>query len=207
MYSDFKIQHTTSPPYNPSSNPVECFQRTITAMLRTRGPGVQDNWDLWINDSIFAYNTIVSTSTGVTPHYAMFRRGAMIPVDWVFPTPSVEKRTMYQWTGDRLEKRQCAYKSMRDVQGIRVRSNGQMYKLLTQNKRVGCLVWYFHLRIIPGTSHKLRLLWAGPYQVFIKVDSSSLGRDQTSILSRRREIGEPGRVEAIPWGRPDSPGS
>ena len=40
-----------------------------------------------------------------------------------------------------------------------------MYKPLTQNIRVGCLVWYFDPRIIPGTSHKLRSFWAGPYRV------------------------------------------
>ena len=40
-----------------------------------------------------------------------------------------------------------------------------MYKQLTQNIRVGCLVWYFDLRIIPDTSHKLRSFWAGPYRV------------------------------------------
>ena len=41
----------------------------------------------------------------------MFQRDAMLPVDWVFPTPSEEKRTMYQWMGDMLEERQRAYKS------------------------------------------------------------------------------------------------
>ena len=51
LFSKFKIQHTTTPPYNPSSNPVECFHRTLIAMLRTRGEGIQDNWDLWINTS------------------------------------------------------------------------------------------------------------------------------------------------------------
>ena len=30
-----------------------------------------------------------------------------------------------------------------------------------QNIRVGCLVWHFDARVIPGTSHKLRYLWAG----------------------------------------------
>ena len=40
-----------------------------------------------------------------------------------------------------------------------------MYKLLTQNIQIDCLVWYFDLRIIPGTSHKLRSFWVGPYQV------------------------------------------
>ena len=96
LFSEFKIQHTTTPPYNPSSNPVERFHRTIIAILRTRGEGVQDNWDLWINVSVFSYNTTVSSSIGVTPHYAMFGREATLPVDWVFPTPSPKKRTMYQ---------------------------------------------------------------------------------------------------------------
>ena len=72
LFSEFKIQHTTTPPYNPSSNPVDSFHRTIIAMLRMRGDGIQDNWDLWINASVFAYNTTVNSSTGVMPHYAMF---------------------------------------------------------------------------------------------------------------------------------------
>ena len=54
-------------------------------MLRMRGEGIQDNWDLWINASVFAYNTTMSSSIGVTPHYAMFGREATLPVDWVFP--------------------------------------------------------------------------------------------------------------------------
>ena len=41
----------------------------------------------------------------------------------------------------------------------------QRCKPLTQNIQAKCLVWYFDPRIIPGTSHKLRLFWAGPYQV------------------------------------------
>ena len=63
----------------------------------------------------------------------MFGQKATLPVDWVFPTPSLEKTTMYHWTGNILEERQHAYKSMREVQGERVRRNAQMYKLLTQN--------------------------------------------------------------------------
>ena len=126
LFFEFKIHHTTTPPYNPSSNAVERFHRTLIAMLRTRGEGIQDYWDRWINFSVFTFNTTVSSSTGVMPQYAMFRREAMLPVDWVFPTPSVERKTMYQWTGDMLEERQGAYKSMREVQGGRVRQNTQM---------------------------------------------------------------------------------
>ena len=35
----------------------------------------------------------------------------------------------------------------------------------SQNIRVGCPVRYFDLRIIPGSSQKLRSFWAGPYRV------------------------------------------
>ena len=74
LFSEFKIQHTSTPPHNLSSNPVEHFHRTIIAILWTRGPRVQDNWDLWINVLVFAYNTTVSSSTGVRLQYAMFKR-------------------------------------------------------------------------------------------------------------------------------------
>ena len=40
LFSEFKIQHTNTPPYNPSSNLVELFHRTIIAMLWTRGEGI-----------------------------------------------------------------------------------------------------------------------------------------------------------------------
>ena len=89
---------------------------------------------------MFTYNTTVSSTIRVNSHYAMFVREAMLQVDWMFPTPSLEKKTMYQWTGDMLEERQRAYKRMREVQGGRVRRNAQIYKPLTQNIRVGCLV-------------------------------------------------------------------
>ena len=86
---------------------------------------MQEIWDLWLNVFVFAYYTTVSSSTGATPHYTMFGCKVTLPVGWVFPTPSVEKRTMYHWTGDMMEERQRAYKSMRDIQGGRVRPDVQ----------------------------------------------------------------------------------
>ena len=74
-----------------------------------------------------------------------------------------------------MEERHCAYKSMKDVQGGRVQRIAQMSKPLAQNIRVGCLGWYFDPRIIPGTSHKLRSFWAGPYQVS-RFIASALGK-------------------------------
>ena len=91
LFSEFKIQHTATPLYNLSYNPVEHFHRTIIDMLRTRGDRIQDNWDLWINASVFVYNTTVSCITGVTLHFNIVGQEAMLPVDWVIPTPSGEE--------------------------------------------------------------------------------------------------------------------
>ena len=91
---------------NSRCDTVERFHRMLTAILQTWGPRVQENWDLWLNALVFAYNTTVSSITGVTPHYAMFGHEARLPKDWVFSTPSVEKRTMYHWTGDMMEVKQ-----------------------------------------------------------------------------------------------------
>ena len=71
-----------------------------------------------------------------------------------------------------MEERQQSYKSMREVQGGRVRWNTQMYKPLTQNIQAGCLEWYFDPRIISETSQKLRSLWARPYQVMKLIASA-----------------------------------
>ena len=69
---------------------------------------------------------------------------ATLPVDCVFPSTSAERRTMYHFTGNKLEERQKAYHSMLEVQGGIVRYV-QMNKPLIQNIQTGCLVWYFEL--------------------------------------------------------------
>ena len=82
-----------------------------------------------------------------------------------------------------MEEKQWAYKSMREVQGGRVRQNAQMYKPLTQYIQVRCLVWYFDQRTIPGTSHKLRLFWAGSYRVMKR---RNRGGDQRTTRGSRK---------------------
>ena len=64
-----------------------------------------------------------------------------------------------------MDERQQDHKSMREVEGRRVRQNVQMYKPMMQNNQASCLVWYFDSRVIPGLSHKLRSFWARLYQV------------------------------------------
>ena len=79
-----------------------------------------------------------------------------------------------------------------------------MYKPLTQNIRAGCLVWYFDPKIIPGTSHRLRSFWAGPYQVSRLIASALAEIKPVYILPWRRDVSDLRRVKAILWWRFDS---
>ena len=48
LFSVLKILHTKTPPYNPSSNIVERWHRTIVSILRTMGREMQNEWDLGV---------------------------------------------------------------------------------------------------------------------------------------------------------------
>ena len=64
LFQDLKILHTRTPPYNPSSNTVEKWHRTIVSILRAMGRELQDEWYLGVKAACLTYNTTVYTSTG-----------------------------------------------------------------------------------------------------------------------------------------------
>ena len=95
LFSEFKILHTTTPAYNPSSNIIERFHRTLGGILRCMGGEIVHEWDLSVKSAVLAYNTTVHSSTGVTPFYAMYGREAILPVDWVYPTPDEREQSVF----------------------------------------------------------------------------------------------------------------
>ena len=95
LFSELKILHTKTPPYNPSSNIVERWHRTIVSILRTMGSEMQNEWDLGVKAACLAYNTTVHSSAGQTPFFATFGREAIVPIQWVFQFPSRIVNWMY----------------------------------------------------------------------------------------------------------------
>ena len=128
LFSELKILHTRTPPYNPSSNIVEQWHRIIVIILRTMGREMQNKWELGVKAACLAYNTMVHSSTGQTLFFATFGREAIVPIHWVYPIPKPDVKDVSAWTETMQERFQTAYARIRERQQQTVRRNAQYYK-------------------------------------------------------------------------------
>ena len=162
LCSELKILHTRTPPYNPLSNIVERWHRTIVGILRNMGREMQNKWDLGVKAACLAYNTTVHISTGQTPFFATFGREAIVPIHWVYPIPKPDvEKDVSAWTETKQERFLTAYAGMREKQQQTVRRNAQYYKPILNQFNVGQWIWIFDPKIIPGSCDKLKSYWAG----------------------------------------------
>eukprot|EP00731_Ephydatia_muelleri_P031255 Em0022g769a len=76
------IKRTQTSAYHPEGNgPVECFNRTLEAMLSKVVEEHQKDWDCHLQKVLFAFRTAVHESTGYTPLFVMSGRSPNLPID------------------------------------------------------------------------------------------------------------------------------
>ena len=69
-----EVVHTTIPPYQEQANPVERVNRTIKTMITSYLESNHRDWDLYVPELTYAYNTAVQESTGWSPAFLNFGR-------------------------------------------------------------------------------------------------------------------------------------
>ena len=174
VYSRLDILHTRTPAYNPCSNPVERFHRTLNQRLWLITARDDKEWEDHLPAITLAYNTKVNVATGVTPSLAFLGREAKLPVDMILQTPEVTFPTPHHCVQDFIARYQTVYQYTQRVQGGVIRRNAKLYSGLARF-RPGDLVWHFSTRgPAPIKSEQSKPAmhlnrWIGPWVVEAKV--------------------------------------
>ena len=159
-----QIKKTTTPVYNPASNVVERFHRSMNQMLRIFMERGEMDWARYIPACTLAYNTKVSQATGVTPYLALFGRECRLPLDLIIPSPE-SPHSLADHVRHAVTNFTAIYDYMRKNQDAIIRRNAKTYQGNQDTLKVGDRVWYLCPRKIPGKSPKFTDSWLGPYVI------------------------------------------
>ena len=204
------IKKTNTPPYNPQSNPVERFHRSLHSTMRVLGEQDTGDWEKLLPVAAFAYNTKAHSATGLSPHYALLGREARLPVDLLVKLPDEQDTDPHDFVKDLRNRFREMHKFMRGKEETQILRNSHAYDEGTiRDWNEGQLVWYFLPRKTPGRAPKHTSSWTGPWAVVRKVakvlvcikPANQAGAERIVHASRLREMTTPrGRSGRLPEG-------
>ena len=163
------IKKTTTPSYNPQSNIVERWHRTLNMMMKTFMDREDKEWSKYLPAMVMAYNSKVNASTGVTPYFATFGREARLPVDLILPTPGEESRTLNSHVEETVKRFNRIYAFMRQNNEATIRRNAKVYSGKKHDYAEDEKVWYLCPRKVRSKPAKLTDEWLGPYKIVERV--------------------------------------
>ena len=166
------ITHELGPVANPQSNLVERWHRTMTEALRAITHQDSKCWVNYLPGLVFAYNTRVHSSTGLTPFLTFMGREATLPADLVLRLPSAgQVQDVSQATRMILDRYTRMYEEIARNNEAVIKRNAKQY-LQQRTFAVGDLVYYLRgtrKKLKEGESRKLDKLWEGPFLIIEKV--------------------------------------
>ena len=164
-----KIKWTTTPPYNPRSNRVERFHRTMEAMLRANRDDDRKDWDEKLPTVMLAYRTTVHSVTQQTPYAALYGRQAILPVDMIFGLPHRQQMNLRSANEALREQLIAKYEQMRSAQRKQAQRTAQQYAGQREDFEIGNYVWYYTPRRTVGETKKINQSWTGPWIIIEKI--------------------------------------
>ena len=164
-----EIRKKETPPYNPNSNPIERFHRTLNTIFRTFLDRDDPGWERVLPMATLAYNSKCHSATGQTPFLAWMGREARLPIDIIVPTPHQQYETVEQHTDDVLRRFQAMYSQMKENNEAVFRRNARLYSGNLHDYKVGDRVFYYTGRKLKNKPTKITFGWLGPYVLKRKV--------------------------------------
>ena len=165
LMEKLEIKSVQGPAYNPQSNSVERFHRTLHAMMRMVLEREDKEWPRLLSALQLAYNSKVNTVTGVTPLLAFTGREARLPLDLMISLPRGQDQPVAGQIQDVVERMQKMYSYIRKTGEAVIRRNAALYSGRKNGYRVDQFVWYLCPRPVPGKPEKWNAAWMGPFRI------------------------------------------
>ena len=88
------LTQSRTTPYHPQTNgSCERFNSTLLQMLRTLSEMDKKRWPEKLNQLIFAYNATKHSTTNYSPHFLLFGREPLLPLDFLLYNGSKKRLT------------------------------------------------------------------------------------------------------------------
>ena len=160
-----RIEKTETPSYNPHSNLVERFHRSLNQIFRVYMNREDKSWERFLSMACMAYNTKVNASTGISPFEAWMGRKAKLPIDLIVPVPDRMYQSEDEFVRETQQRFSSMYAFMRRNTEASFARNAKLYSGTTHGYKVGDQVWLFSKRKVKDKPQKLTDAWMGPFRI------------------------------------------
>ena len=166
------ISKTTTPAYNPKSNPVERSHRDLGNILRGLMIDTERDWNELLPNAVMALNSSKSSVTGVTPHFAIFGHERRIPLDMIYGQPAESSNTMGKHLQNLTDITRETHCQMREKQQLAINRSEMQYNKNQKNPILpDDLVWLYTPIVQPEKGKKFSTFWTGPWRVIKKISN------------------------------------
>ena len=160
------VKCTRTSPYHPQTNGMtERFNGTLKKIISKYVADDHKDWDEWVQAAVHAYNTSIHDVTNYAPHYLLYGKEPILPIDLCLPVlhDRVDDNAADQ-CHDRIE---VALDEAKMKSKKARRKNKQRYDQHHTEVRYesGDLVWRYTPKRVIGLSEKLLPHWSGPYEI------------------------------------------
>ena len=163
------IRETKIPKYNPKSNSVERYHRTLTYRTKALIHELGGDWEDHLPAVLLSMRTSQHRTTGCTPFFLEHGREARLPIDIATGEANPDGLSEDTFVKHLHERFIRAYERVRERQCAYIRRQRQLYNQGHNRIVVHDLVWLWTPRARVGLSKKHQSYWTGPYRVTRKL--------------------------------------
>lgn len=163
------IKTTTTPAYNPKSNPVERVHRdlkaTITALM---AECPSQDWEELLPQALFACRMTLNQGTQLSPFQLLFGRDPSIPLTNIEPLPPGDDTTLSDYVQRFKDRVVAVHDYARRNIGKSIQRQQRYYRDQRQDYLSGDEVWLYTPLQGQGIDRKFTTGWSGPWKVVSK---------------------------------------